>query len=49
MYIKNVVFSAVCLCFSVCFGFVAGLQSNWTVEGAVGSAEGHGSDASVST
>lgn len=47
-HIKNIVMSAVCLWFALWFGFVAGLKSNWPVEGTVGSAEGHGGDASVS-
>lgn len=47
-HIKNIVFFASYFCFVMCFGFLAGLQSNWTAEGAVGSAEGHGGHASVS-
>lgn len=35
-------------CYVFFFYFLAGLQSNWAVEGAVGSAEGHGGHASIS-
>lgn len=40
--------SKYCFPYCLCSDFRSGLQSNWTVEGTVGSAEGHGCDASVS-